>query len=148
VPLMPWLYSRPLDQATVPSTHWLVWLTPPSRSIVVHASELQAMDSAGLAALLAIRSDALKCRHRLPCHCQSTFIRHVIESRVRPQAGSGRLGAGSRMQTTTVARRGALLLDHSDPPTPATLFLHVIAGPSDPESAPDGQDRLGDRGLA
>jgi ABC-type transporter Mla MlaB component len=56
---MPWLYSRPPDQATVPPTHWLVWLTPPSRSIVVDATELQVMDSAGLAALLAIRSDAL-----------------------------------------------------------------------------------------
>ncbi|HET6663400.1 MAG TPA: hypothetical protein VFG94_04050 [Acidimicrobiales bacterium] len=45
---MPRLYSRPPDQATVPPTHWLVWLTPPSRSIVVDASELQVMDSAGL----------------------------------------------------------------------------------------------------
>jgi ABC-type transporter Mla MlaB component len=56
---MPRLYSGPLDQATVPPPHWPVWLTPPSASIVVDASELQVMDSAGPAALLAIPSDAL-----------------------------------------------------------------------------------------
>jgi hypothetical protein len=32
---MPRLYSRPPDQATVPPSQWLVWLTPPCRSIVV-----------------------------------------------------------------------------------------------------------------
>jgi ABC-type transporter Mla MlaB component len=94
---MPRLYSRPPDQATVPPTHWLVWLTPPARSIVVDASELQVMDSAGLAALLAIRSHALSAGIAFRVTAIARSSATVIESRVRPQPGTGRLGAGSRM---------------------------------------------------
>src|SRR5918994_2062853 len=90
VPLMPRLYSRPPDQATVPPTHWLGWLTPPvprDRRRRQRASGHRLRGAGGPVGHPKPRSER---RHRLPCHCHSTFIRQVIESRVRTQPGTGR----------------------------------------------------------